>query len=86
MLEIHQNYVINSDQQPIAVQLSLAEFEKITLALNNLQTDSNVPSNIDIEKNIIVQITPISHKQVKLRVQHLGRAKPQVTYNPLPLD
>ena len=29
MLEINKNYVLNSDRQPIAVQIPIAEFEKI---------------------------------------------------------
>jgi hypothetical protein len=29
MLEINKNYVLDTNQQPIAVQISLAEFEKI---------------------------------------------------------
>lgn len=35
MLEIHKNYVLNENQQPIAVQISLAEFEKIEEILEN---------------------------------------------------
>ncbi len=29
MLEINKNYVLDSDRQPIAVQIPIAEFEKI---------------------------------------------------------
>lgn len=29
MLEIHKSYVLDENQQPIAVQISIAEFEKI---------------------------------------------------------
>ena len=29
MLEINKNYVVDSDRQPIAVQIPIAEFEKI---------------------------------------------------------
>lgn len=29
MLEINKNYVLDTNQKPIAVQISLAEFEKI---------------------------------------------------------
>ena len=29
MLEIHKNYVFNENQKPIAVQIPIAEFEKI---------------------------------------------------------
>lgn len=29
MLEIHKNYVFDENQQPIAVQIPIAEFEKI---------------------------------------------------------
>ncbi|MBF2016615.1 MAG: hypothetical protein IGS23_15730 [Rivularia sp. T60_A2020_040] len=29
MLEIHKNYVIDENQQPIAVQIPITEFEKI---------------------------------------------------------
>jgi hypothetical protein len=35
MLEIHKNYVLDENQQPIAVQISLAEFEKIEEILEN---------------------------------------------------
>ena len=42
--------------------------------------------HIDIEKDIVVQISPRSHRQVKLRVKHLGRGKLQVIYDALPID
>ncbi|MCC5607568.1 hypothetical protein LC612_12410 [Nostoc sp. CHAB 5834] len=29
MLEVHKNYVFDENQQPIAVQITIAEFEKI---------------------------------------------------------
>ena len=29
MLEIHKNYLLDSNQKPIAVQIPIAEFEKI---------------------------------------------------------
>jgi len=29
MLEVHKNYVIDENQRPIAVQIPIAEFEKI---------------------------------------------------------
>jgi RelB Antitoxin alpha helical domain len=29
MLEVHKNYVLDENQQPIAVQIPIAEFEKI---------------------------------------------------------
>jgi hypothetical protein len=29
MLEIHKNYVLDENQKPIAVQIPIAEFEKI---------------------------------------------------------
>lgn len=29
MLEIHKNYILGDNQQPIAVQIPIAEFEKI---------------------------------------------------------
>lgn len=29
MLELHKNYVLDENQQPIAVQIPIAEFEKI---------------------------------------------------------
>lgn len=35
MLEIHKNYVLNEDQQPIAVQIPIAEFEQIEEILEN---------------------------------------------------
>ena len=35
MLEIHKYYVLDENQQPIAVQISLAEFEKIEEILEN---------------------------------------------------
>jgi RelB Antitoxin alpha helical domain len=35
MLEIHKNYVLNEQQQPIAVQIPLAEFEQIEEILEN---------------------------------------------------
>lgn len=85
MLEINKNYVIDTNQQPIAVQISLAEFKQIESALNSIADDA-APPNIDIEKDIVVRMQPHSQRQVKLRVKHLGRAKPQVVYDPLPID
>ncbi|MEH2169028.1 MAG: hypothetical protein V7K41_20680 [Nostoc sp.] len=35
MLEVHKNYVIDENQQPIAVQIFIAEFEKIEEILEN---------------------------------------------------
>lgn len=35
MLEIHKNYVLNEQQQPIAVQIPIAEFEQIEEILEN---------------------------------------------------
>jgi hypothetical protein len=35
MLEIHKNYVLDENQQPIAVQISIAEFEKIEKILED---------------------------------------------------
>ncbi|WP_066383910.1 hypothetical protein [Anabaena sp. CA = ATCC 33047] len=35
MLEISKNYVMDENQQPIAVQISIADFEKIEEILEN---------------------------------------------------
>lgn len=35
MLEIHKNYVLDENQQPIAVQIPIAEFEQIEEILEN---------------------------------------------------
>jgi len=35
MFEIHKNYVFDENQQPIAVQIPLAEFEQIEEILEN---------------------------------------------------
>ena len=35
MLEINKNYVLDKNQKPIAVQISIAEFEKIEEILEN---------------------------------------------------
>lgn len=35
MLEINKNYVLDADQKPIAVQISIAEFEKIEEVLED---------------------------------------------------
>ncbi len=35
MLEINKNYVMDENQQPIAVQIPIAEFEKIEEILEN---------------------------------------------------
>lgn len=35
MLEIHKNYILNEQQQPIAVQIPIAEFEQIEEILEN---------------------------------------------------
>lgn len=35
MLEIHKSYVLNENQQPIAVQIPLEQFEKIEEILEN---------------------------------------------------
>lgn len=35
MLEFHKSYVLNEQQQPIAVQIPIAEFEQIEEVLEN---------------------------------------------------
>ena len=35
MLEIHKNYVLDENQNPIAVQIPLAEFERIEEIIEN---------------------------------------------------
>ncbi|MGI0015581.1 MAG: hypothetical protein ACREBU_19365 [Nitrososphaera sp.] len=35
MLEIHKNIVLDEDQQPIAVQIPIAEFERIEEIIEN---------------------------------------------------
>jgi hypothetical protein len=35
MLEIHKNYIFDKDNQPVAVQIPLAEFERIEEILEN---------------------------------------------------
>jgi hypothetical protein len=35
MLQIHKNYVLDENQQPIAVQIPIAEFEKIEAILED---------------------------------------------------
>lgn len=35
MFEIHKNYVLDENQQPIAVQIPIAEFEQIEEILKN---------------------------------------------------
>ncbi|QLE47430.1 hypothetical protein FD724_04390 [Nostoc sp. C057] len=35
MLEVNKNYVLDENQQPIAVQIPIAEFEKIEEILEN---------------------------------------------------
>jgi hypothetical protein len=35
MLKIHKNYVMDENQQPIAVQIPIADFEKIEEILEN---------------------------------------------------
>lgn len=85
MLDINKNYVIDANQQPVAVQISLADFEQIESALK-VTADEASPTDIDVEKDIVVRMQPLTQLQIKLRVKHLGRAKPQVVYDPLPLD
>ncbi len=36
MLEINKSYVLDKDQKPIAVQIPIAEFEKIEEILDNV--------------------------------------------------
>ena len=85
MLEINKNYVVNANQQLIAVQIPIAEFEQIESAMKVI-ADEAAPPDIDVEKDIVVRMQPLSQRQIKLRVKHLGRAKPRVVYDPLPLD
>jgi trans-2-enoyl-CoA reductase len=85
MLEINKNYVINASQQTVAVQIPISEFEQIESALKVIE-DETTSTALDIEKDIIVPIPPLSQREIKLKVKHLGRAKPRVVYNPLPLS
>ena len=84
MLEINNNYVVDAKQQPIAVQIPIAEFEQIESGLKVIAEAA--PPDIDVEKDIVVRMQPLSQRQIKLRVKHLGQAKPRVVYDPLPLD
>ena len=51
MLEIHKNYVLDGKQQPIAVQIPIAEFEQIEEILENyglakLMDESHAEENL----------------------------------------
>lgn len=35
MLEVHKNYVLDENEQPVAVQIPIAEFERIEEILEN---------------------------------------------------
>lgn len=86
MLAIHKNYVIDENQQPIAVVIPITEFEQIYSVLENLKEEEEEPSDIDVEKDIVVRMEPHSQRSVKVRVKHQGRGKLQVVYDPLPQD
>ncbi|GEM_PF-3401141 len=86
MLEIRKSYVIDENQQTVAVQIPVVDFQQIESALGNLQPDDDTLTEIDVEKDIVVRMPPLSSRQVQLRVKHLGRGKPQVVYDPLPED
>ena len=78
MLEIRKTYVIDENQKTVAVQIPVGDFQQIESALENLQADNDTITEIDVEKDIVVRMPPLSSRQVQLRVKHLGRGKPQL--------
>lgn len=52
MLEIHKNYVLNEHQNPIAVQIPIAEFEKIEEILEYYGLGKLIEDNEVLERSI----------------------------------
>jgi len=50
MLELHTSYVLNEQQQPIAVQIPLAEFERLEEILENYGLVKHMEESEDREK------------------------------------
>ena len=44
----------------------------------------NARDTVNVEKNIVVQMKPLSRRKVKIKVKHRHRAKPLIVLNPLP--
>lgn len=50
MLEIHKNYVLDKNQQPIAVQIPISEFERIEEILQDLGLAKLMEEALDDER------------------------------------
>lgn len=76
--------LINNPSQSKFQLLSLSKLNQHAREITLEATPDE--DNLDVEKDIIVRMQPREQRQVQLRVKHLGRAKPRVVYDPLPLD
>ena len=62
MLQIHKNYVLDENQQPIAVQISIAEFEKIEAILEDYglaKLMEEVQNEKPLSKDEAIAIAPL---------------------------
>lgn len=50
MLEIHKNYVLDENQQPVAVQIPISEFEQIEEILGDLGLAKLMEEALDDER------------------------------------
>ncbi|MGI0479848.1 hypothetical protein ACN4EE_03575 [Geminocystis sp. CENA526] len=66
MLQINKNYVLDENNQPIAVQISLAEFEQIEEVLENYQLSNMIEKKEFFNKNDTLKYLELKNNQLNL--------------------
>ncbi|MBI4488293.1 MAG: hypothetical protein HY694_04350 [Deltaproteobacteria bacterium] len=59
--------------------------EKITEIGQSSSLD-RIEMELGIEREIVVCMSPLSRKSVKVRAEYIGRAKPSIVFDPVPED
>jgi hypothetical protein len=68
------------------VPASTSTFEEMMCLIRRHDAFGNYPegSELDVENDIVVRMSPIKRQKVKLRVKNSGQAKLRVVHDPLP--
>ena len=91
MKTIETNAIISPDgQMTVQVPSDIVPGEhRIVLMIDEatiLSKEETAPE-LDVEKNILVQMQPLSRQRAKINIKHLGRAKLRMVYDDsLPLE
>ena len=71
--------------EELGVPTSAGRFEEMMCLIRRHNAFGDYPdgSELDVEKDIVVRMSPIRRQKVKLRVKNSGRAKLRVVHDPL---